>query len=92
MSYSCPVCKGGGQVPNFLGDLTPALGSDTRRTRSLASHPPRVQPADPERIGRGDHAARAAAAPRSTNSRRVAIDVFNDPELVAKLDIRGITA
>jgi hypothetical protein len=24
--------------------------------------------------------------------RAVAIDVFNDPELVAKLDIRGITA
>ena len=24
--------------------------------------------------------------------RAIAIDVFNDPELVAKLDIRGITA
>ena len=24
--------------------------------------------------------------------RAVAIDIFNDPELVAKLDIRGITA
>jgi hypothetical protein len=26
------------------------------------------------------------------DNRAVAIDVFNDPELVAKLDIRGITA
>jgi hypothetical protein len=26
------------------------------------------------------------------DDRAVAIDVFNDPELVAKLDIRGITA
>jgi hypothetical protein len=35
---------------------------------------------------------RAPSRASITSTRAVAIDVFNDPELVTKLDIRGITA